>query len=78
MISMIIKIILILFKDFYITITKLTNCDSFDIMEIIGFGLVINSLYGVFKLHDIFDMYLLIASLYGTLKIKHFKKENEC
>ena len=78
MISIVLKLVLNLIKDFYITIIKLTKCDSLDIMEIIGFGLVVNSLYGVFKLHDIFDIYLLIASLYGSLKVKHFKKDSKC
>ena len=47
-------------------------------IEIIGFGLIINALYGVYKLHDISDLYLLIVVLYGTLKIKHLKKDRKC
>jgi len=73
----IIKIILIVFKDLYRTFTKLTMCESFDIMEIIGFGLIINAIYGVFKLQDRPDFLLLFVSLYGTLKTRD-KKEKRC
>jgi hypothetical protein len=72
----ILKLFFILLKDIYKTFS-LAKCDIFDIIEIIGFGLIINSLYGILKLNDMTDWYLLLLSLYGTLKAKHFK-EKKC
>ena len=65
-------------KDIYETFAKLKKCDFFDIMELIGFGLVINSLYGFFKDYDTKDFFILATVLYNTLKIKHFKKDHKC
>ena len=73
----IIKIFFVILKDIY-KIGKLTKCDIFDIIKVVGFGLVINALYGIIKLHDFVDIYVLIVSIYGTLKAKHSKKEKKC
>lgn len=47
-------------------------------MELIGFGLVINALYGFFKDYDIKGILILFTVLYGMLKTKHFKKDHKC
>lgn len=64
-------------KDIFKTFTKLTMCDTFVIMEIIGFGLVVNALYGFYTKPNYDDLILIISVLYGTLKIKH-KKDERC
>ena len=56
----------------------MTKCDTFDIMGTVGFGLVVNALYGIYKLHDIDDFFLLMFVLYGTLKVKNHKKDKGC
>jgi len=61
-----------------LTFVKLKKCDFFDTMELIGFGLVINAMYGVFKDYDVKDFLFLLIVLYGTLKAKHFKKDHKC
>ena len=77
-----IKILAVVFfgvlKDIYMTFIKLKKCDFFDIMELIGFGLVINAIYGFLKDYDAKDFLILIVVLYGTLKAKHFKKDYKC
>jgi len=72
------KLPFIILKDIFKTFYNLTRNDAYDIIEIIGFGLIINSIYGVYKLWNISDFILLICSIYGTLKIKHKKKEMKC
>ena len=72
------KIVFAILKDICSIFSNLTRCDTYDIIEIIGFGLTINSLYGVYKLADISDLILLVCSIYGTIKIKHKKKEMKC
>ena len=80
-IKIIFKIFQILFaiiKDIYKT-TLLSKCEIFDIMEIIGIGLLVNALYTVFSTGANANIiYLFVVSLYGTLKARYFKKEKKC
>ncbi len=74
-------IILVIFgflKDIYKTFTKLTKCDVLDIIQLIGFGLIINGAYGFYKELNLSDLFLVLGALYGTLKAKHSSKENKC
>lgn len=77
-VKLIIDFLIFTIKAIYNIFAKLTKCDSYDIMEIIGFGLVVNSLYGLYKLKDLNDLFLLIFVLLGTIKIRHKKREEKC
>ena len=67
-------ILLIAIEDIYKTIVKLTKKDLLDIIELVGFGLVINSLYGLTSSFNLKDLIVLLIALYIALKVKHSKR----
>ena len=67
-------ILLITIEDIYKTIVKLTKKDLLDIIELVGFGLVINSLYGLTSSFNLKDLIVLLIALYIALKVKHSKR----
>lgn len=73
-IKKILNFLLLIIKDVYITVTHLTKEDIFDIMEIISFGLVINSLYGLTSSLNLTDFMVLSISLYIALISKQMKR----
>lgn len=62
------------FKDVFYTFSNLTKEDLLDIIEIVCFGLVINSLYGLANSLNLVDFTLFIISLYGALKSRQSKR----
>ena len=67
-------ILLIAIEDINKTIVKLTKKDLLDIIELVGFGLVINSLYGLTSSFNLKDLIVLLIALYIALKVKHSKR----
>lgn len=74
-IKLLIKILIITIEDIYNTVTKLTKKDLLDIIELISFGLVINSIYALTGSFNMKDLAVLLISLYIALKVKHSKKD---
>lgn len=76
-IKLIFKILFLLAKDIYKTFTGLTMCDTLDIIELIGFGLIVNAIYGFMKEPNVLDFVYIIAIAYITLKAKK-RKDIKC
>ncbi len=64
-------------NDIITTFSKLTKSDIFDIIELVGFGLIVNGIYGFYREHSLQDLALVIFVLYGTLKIKNKKRKDK-
>ena len=73
-IKLLFSILLIAIEDIYKTIVKLTKKDLLDIIELVGFGLVINSIYGLTSSFNLKDLIVLLIALYIALKVKHSKR----
>ena len=65
-------------KDIFITFFALTLCESLDIIKLIGFGLLVNGIYGFYKEINLGDFILIVGVLYGILKVNKKIKELEC
>jgi hypothetical protein len=47
-------------KDIFITFFELTLCESLDIIKLIGFGLLVNGIYGFYKEINLGDFILIV------------------
>ncbi|MCT7563312.1 hypothetical protein N5U23_04700 [Aliarcobacter butzleri] len=65
-------------KDIFITFFELTLCETLDIIKLIGFGLLVNGIYGFYKCINLGDFILIVGVLYGILKVNKKIKELEC
>lgn len=65
-------------KDIFITFFELTLCEALDIIKLVGFGLLVNGIYGFYKEINLGDFILIVCVLYGILKVDKKIKELKC
>lgn len=72
------SLILLFVKDVLSLVKTQSRCDVYDILQIIAFGLMINSIYGVMKDINWSDFYITMTTSYAIMRLRKDIKEHKC
>ncbi len=72
------NIIIAFILNFYYLLKGEEECDIYDMLQIIAFGLLINALYGFMHNLNLVDLGIIAASTYGIMMLRKDIKDKKC
>jgi hypothetical protein len=72
------RIIVLFLLDFVSLIKKQEECDIYDMLQVVAFGMLINALYGVMHSLNVGDLIITLMSSYGIMRFRKDIKDNKC
>ena len=72
------KIAIAFILNFYYLLKRQEECDVYDMLQIIAFGLLINAIYGFMHNLNLIDLGITISSAYGIMMLRKDIKDKQC